>query len=123
MLTSIYLCFSYVKKLIEEAQLTDDTLKLLQFVSWENPHMSKTILGEVLWHIAFAYCNELKHHTDLLLALLRMEDSWQTHRILNALKGNVSYITRIRSIIRYRLHLRIDIYFASRAVRRSRWAV
>lgn len=51
--------------------------------------MSKTILGEVLWHIAFAYCNELKHHIELLLALLRMEDSWQTHRIMNALKGNV----------------------------------
>lgn len=82
---------SYVKKLIEDAQLTEDTLKLLQFISWENPHMSKTILAEVLWHIAFAYCNELKHHIELLLALLRMEDSWQTHRIVNALKGNVAY--------------------------------
>lgn len=50
--------------------------------------MSKTILSEVLWQIAFAYCNELKHHVDLLLALLRMEDSWQTHRISNALIGD-----------------------------------
>ncbi|XP_065223298.1 probable ubiquitin carboxyl-terminal hydrolase FAF-X isoform X3 [Planococcus citri] len=83
----LYNRISYVKKLIEEVQLTEDTLKLLQFVSWENPHMSKTILSEVLWHIAFAYCNELKHHIEMLLALLRMEDSWQQHRISNALKG------------------------------------
>lgn len=76
-----------MKKLIEETQLTEETLKLLQFICWENPQMSKTVLSEVLWQIAFAYCNELKHHIELLLALLRMEDSWQTHRIANALRG------------------------------------
>lgn len=82
--------FSYVKKVIEEAQLTEDTLKLLQFICWENPHMSKIVLAEVLWQVAFAYCNELKHHIELLLALLRMEDSWQTHRLSNALRGKFS---------------------------------
>lgn len=70
--------------------MTDDTTKLLQFICWENPQMSKIVLAEVLWQVAFAYCTELKHHIELLLALLRMEDSWQTHRLANALRGKFS---------------------------------
>lgn len=45
------------------------------------------MLSELLWHIAYDYCQELKHHIDLLLYVLLIEDSWQTHRIHNALKG------------------------------------
>lgn len=79
--------FSYIKKIIEDSQLTEEGVKLLQFVCWENPHMSRTVLSELLWQIAFAYCHELRHYMDLLLGMLLMEDSWQTHRIHNALKG------------------------------------
>ncbi|XP_011304639.1 probable ubiquitin carboxyl-terminal hydrolase FAF-X [Fopius arisanus] len=78
---------SYMKKLIEDANITEDTVKLLQYCCWENPHLSRTILSELLWQIGFAYTHELRHHTDLLLAMLLMEDSWQTHRVHNALKG------------------------------------
>lgn len=49
--------------------------------------MSRTVLSELLWQIAFAYCHELRHYMDLLLGMLLMEDSWQSHRIHNALKG------------------------------------
>lgn len=78
---------SYIKKLIEDANVTEDTVKLLQYCCWENPHLSRTVLSELLWQIGFAYTHELRHHTDLLLAILLMEDSWQTHRVHNALKG------------------------------------
>lgn len=78
---------SYLKKLIEDANITEDTVKLLQYCCWENPHLSRTVLSELLWQIGFAYTHELRQHTDLLLAMLLMEDSWQTHRVHNALKG------------------------------------
>ncbi|XP_043475108.1 probable ubiquitin carboxyl-terminal hydrolase FAF-X isoform X1 [Leptopilina heterotoma] len=78
---------SYIKKLIEDANVTEDTVKLLQYCCWENPHLSRSVLSELLWQIGFAYTHELRHHTDLLLAMLLMEDSWQNHRVHNALKG------------------------------------
>ncbi|XP_059479532.1 probable ubiquitin carboxyl-terminal hydrolase FAF-X isoform X3 [Neocloeon triangulifer] len=78
---------SYVKKLIEDNTPSEDTVKLLQFCSWENPHFSRIVLTELLWQVAFAYCHELRHHMELLLAVLLIEDSWQSHRIHNALKG------------------------------------
>ncbi|CAH1960059.1 unnamed protein product [Acanthoscelides obtectus] len=78
---------SYVKKVIEDTNLTDEAIKLLQFCSWENPHFSRTVLSELLWQIAFAYCQELRHHIEILLSILLIEDSWQTHRIHNAIKG------------------------------------
>ncbi|KAJ8679779.1 hypothetical protein QAD02_015566 [Eretmocerus hayati] len=78
---------SYMKKLIEDASVTEETVKLLQYCCWENPHFSRTVLSELLWQIGFAYTHELKHHTDLLLEMLLMEDSWQMHRVHNALKG------------------------------------
>jgi hypothetical protein len=80
-------CNSYIKKLIEDANLSEETVKLLQFCCWENPHFSRTVLSELLWQIAYAYCHELRHHMDLLLSMLLIEDSWQSHRIHNALKG------------------------------------
>ncbi|XP_075236606.1 ubiquitin carboxyl-terminal hydrolase-like faf isoform X2 [Lycorma delicatula] len=83
----IYTRSTYIKKIIEDSQLTDEGVKLLQFCCWENPHMSRTVLSELLWQIAFAYCHELRHYMDLLLGMLLMEDSWQSHRIHNALKG------------------------------------
>lgn len=78
-----------MKKLIEDADVnvTEDTVKLLQYCCWENPHVSRTVLSELLWQIGFSFAHEIKHHTDLLLAVLLMEDSWQTHRVHNALKG------------------------------------
>lgn len=88
----IIICFfvsSYIKKVIEDANVTEDSVKLLQYCCWENPHLSRTVLYELLWQIGFAYTHELRHHTDLLLAILLMEDSWQTHRVHNALKGKL----------------------------------
>lgn len=73
--------------MIEDTNLTDDAIKLLQFCSWENPQFSKNVLSELLWQIAFAYCQELRHHIEILLSVLLIEDSWQSHRIHNAIKG------------------------------------
>ena len=67
-------------QVIEDANSTEDTKKLLQFCSWENPTFSHTVLYELLWQIAFAYTHELRPYLQLLLAMLTLEDSWQHHR-------------------------------------------
>ncbi|KAH9509417.1 putative ubiquitin carboxyl-terminal hydrolase FAF-X [Bulinus truncatus] len=77
----------YVKKIIEEANAVDETAKLLKYSSWENPHFSSLVLSELLWQVAYSYTYELRPYMDLLLQMLLLEDSWQTHRIHNALKG------------------------------------
>ncbi|XP_017847600.1 probable ubiquitin carboxyl-terminal hydrolase FAF isoform X2 [Drosophila busckii] len=78
---------SYIKKVIEDTNVGDEGLKLLQYCSWENPHFSRAVLTELLWQCGFAYCHDMRHHTDLLLNILLIEDSWQHHRIHNALNG------------------------------------
>ncbi|KAH6937894.1 hypothetical protein HPB50_004976 [Hyalomma asiaticum] len=78
---------SYIKKVIEDASGAEDTLKLLQFCSWENPQFSSAVLGELLWQVAYTYTYELRPFVDLLLGVLLLEDSWQVHRIHNALRG------------------------------------
>lgn len=88
LLSDVIFCkFRYVKKVIEDTNMTEEAIKLIQFCSWENPHFSRTVLSELLWQIAFAYCQELRHHIDILLSVLLIEDTWQTHRIHNAIKG------------------------------------
>lgn len=82
---------NYIKKIIEDANNAEDTIKLLKFCSWENPQISSVVLNELLWQIAYSYAYELRPHLDLLLHILLIEDSWQTHRILDALKGGKSY--------------------------------
>uniref|UniRef100_T1IZS4 ubiquitinyl hydrolase 1 n=1 Tax=Strigamia maritima TaxID=126957 RepID=T1IZS4_STRMM len=83
----LYARTSYVKKIIEDANTSEDTIKLLKFCSWENPHFSSMVLSELLWQIAYSYTYELRPYLDLLLHMLILEDSWQNHRIHNALKG------------------------------------
>ncbi|XP_043927770.1 probable ubiquitin carboxyl-terminal hydrolase FAF-X [Protopterus annectens] len=78
---------SYVKKIIEDCSNSDETIKLLRFCCWENPQFSSTVLSELLWQVAYSYTYELRPYLDLLLQILLTEDSWQTHRIHNALKG------------------------------------
>lgn len=78
---------TYVKKIIEDANTSEDTVKLLKFCCWENPLFSSTVLSELLWQIAYSYTYELRPHLDLLLHMLLLDDSWQNHRIHNALKG------------------------------------
>ena len=48
---------------------------------------SSTVLSELLWQIAYTYTYELRPYFELLLHMLLLEDSWQDHRIHNALKG------------------------------------
>ncbi|KAG8589764.1 hypothetical protein GDO81_006516 [Engystomops pustulosus] len=78
---------SYVKKIIEDCSNSEETIKLLRFCCWENPQFSSTVLSELLWQVAYSYTYELRPYLDLLLQVLLIEDSWQTHRIHNALKG------------------------------------
>ena len=77
----------YIKKVIEDATNLDETFLFLRYCCWENPRLSKVVLGELIWHVAFYYDNEVKPHLDLLLHILLMPDSWQRCRILNALNG------------------------------------
>ncbi|KAK7882341.1 hypothetical protein WMY93_028515 [Mugilogobius chulae] len=50
--------------------------------------MQSSINGnELLWQVAYSYTYELRPYLDLLLQILLIEDSWQTHRIHNVLKG------------------------------------
>ncbi|XP_058466294.1 probable ubiquitin carboxyl-terminal hydrolase FAF isoform X4 [Malaya genurostris] len=78
---------SYTKRLIEDTNIGDEGIKLLQYCSWENPHFSRSLLAELLWHCGYAYWHEMRHHTELLLHILLIEDSWQNHRIHNAILG------------------------------------
>lgn len=78
---------AYIKKLIEDIHVGEEGLKLLQYCSWENPHFSRSLLIELLWQCGFAYWHDMRHHTDMLLNILLMEDTWQNHRIHNALMG------------------------------------
>lgn len=78
---------SYIKKLIEDVQVGEEGLKMLQYCCWENPNFSRLVLVELLWQCGFAYWHDMRHHTDILLNILLIEDSWQNHRIHNALLG------------------------------------
>ncbi|XP_062714941.1 probable ubiquitin carboxyl-terminal hydrolase FAF isoform X1 [Aedes albopictus] len=83
----LFIKVSYVKRLIEDTNIGEEGVKLLQYCSWENPHFSRTLLAELLWHCGYAYWHNMRHHTELLLQLLLIEDSWQHHRIHNAIMG------------------------------------
>ncbi|XP_071463035.1 ubiquitin carboxyl-terminal hydrolase 9X-like isoform X2 [Marmota flaviventris] len=83
----LFVRISYVKKIIEDCSNSEETIKLLRFCSWENPQFSSAVLSELLWQVAYSYTYELRPYLDLLLQILLIEDSWQTHRIHNALKG------------------------------------
>lgn len=76
--------------MIEDTNVGDEGLKLLQYCSWENPAFSRLVLTELLWQSGFAFWNDMRHHIDLLLNILLMEDSWQSHRIHNALMGKLN---------------------------------
>ncbi|XP_045450528.1 probable ubiquitin carboxyl-terminal hydrolase FAF-X [Melitaea cinxia] len=78
---------SYMKKLTEECCGCEEGIRLLQFLCWEHAGWSRMALAELLWQMAYAFCYELRRHADALTALLLMEDSWQHHRIHNAIKG------------------------------------
>jgi len=78
---------TYVKKVIEDCNASEETVKLLRFCCWENPHFSSSVLSELLWQVAYSYTYELRPYMDLLYQMLLIEDSWQQHRIHNALKG------------------------------------
>uniref|UniRef100_A0A2S2P301 Putative ubiquitin carboxyl-terminal hydrolase FAF-Y n=1 Tax=Schizaphis graminum TaxID=13262 RepID=A0A2S2P301_SCHGA len=68
--------------------MNEESMKMLQFVCWENPLSSSMVLTEILWHIMYTYCQELKFYLDLLFVILSIEDSWQVLRIQNAMTGN-----------------------------------
>ncbi|EDO35056.1 predicted protein [Nematostella vectensis] len=79
--------FTYLKKVIEDTTSSEETLKLLRFCCWENPHFSRAVLSELLWQVAYSYTYELRPYFDLLLQMLLLQDSWQSHRIHNTLRG------------------------------------
>ncbi|XP_031549243.1 probable ubiquitin carboxyl-terminal hydrolase FAF-X isoform X2 [Actinia tenebrosa] len=77
----------YLKKLIEDTASSEETIRLLKFCCWENPHFSRAVLSELLWQVAYSYTYELRPYFDLLLQMLLVNDSWQSHRIHNTLRG------------------------------------
>lgn len=77
----------YVKKVTKEATNLNETFLFLKYCCWENPRISKVVLEELIWHVAFYYDSDLKPYLDLLLNIVLMQDSWQKIRIINALSG------------------------------------
>lgn len=92
---SPYSCSPYIKKIIDDAFASEDTLQLFQFLSWENPTFSQVLLAEILGRVSYSYTTELKTFLEILVSLLRIEDSWQIQRISNALKGTFTKNTLI----------------------------
>ena len=88
---------SYLKKIIEDAGTVEETGQLLRYCTWENPAFSSMALTELLWQISYSYNYELRPYLELLLQLLLVEDSWQTQRILNALKVRGGLLGRVRA--------------------------
>lgn len=91
-----------MKKLTEECCGCEEGVRLLQFLCWENAGWSRMALAELLWQMAYAYCHELRRHSDALTALLLMEDSWQHHRIHNVIKVSAPPLKRILRSTWYR---------------------
>lgn len=83
----IYKQTSFVKKLLDDGPSMDETVKLVKFLSWENFSFSLVLLNELLWMTAYHYTYELKPHLELVYHMLTLSDSWQTKRVLIALKG------------------------------------
>ena len=83
----IYKQTNFVKKLLEDGPHTEDSVKLLKYLCWENMNFSLVLLNELLWMTAYHYSYELKPHLELLYHLLILRDSWQSRRILISLKG------------------------------------
>nr|CAC38831.1 putative ubiquitin-specific protease [Mus musculus] len=83
----LFMRTTYMKKVIEDCSNSEDTVKLLLFCCWENPQFSCSVLSELLWQVAHSHAYELQPYLDLLLQIILFEDSWQAHRIHNALKG------------------------------------
>lgn len=82
-------CSPYIKKLVDEAYTSEDTVILLQFLCWENLAFSEIAVMEVLSRIGYSYTTDLKAFLDLLVHILRIDDSWQSERIASALKGKL----------------------------------
>lgn len=101
---------AYIKKLLEDVHVGEEGLKLLQYCSWENPQFSRTLLIELMWQCGFSYWHDMRHHTDMLLNILLMEDSWQNHRIHNALLG----VAQEREGLLETIH-RIKLHYQKRA--------
>ncbi len=83
----LYKRLNYVKKVLEDAPNTDETIKLMKFLCWENMNFSTLLLNELLWMAAYHYSYELKPHLDMLYHILNITDTWQLKRIECALQG------------------------------------
>lgn len=95
----------------------EEGLKLLQYCCWENPIFSRNVLIELLWECGFAYWHDVRHHTDMLLNILLMEDSWQNHRIHNALLGIAEDREGLLEIIqRTKTHYQKRAYYIMKCV-------
>jgi len=59
--------------------------------------------------VAYSCTYELRPYLDLLLQMLLLEDSWQNHRIHNALKGQHTVAILYVFDIKYN-HVRVCLY-------------
>lgn len=98
--------------------MSEDTITLLQFLCWENLTFSEIAVMEVLSRIGYSYTNDLKAFLDLLISLLRIDDSWQSERIASALKGKIIQSIRepntVHSLVPYNYLLNFGLSRATR---------
>ncbi|XP_022644946.1 probable ubiquitin carboxyl-terminal hydrolase FAF-X isoform X2 [Varroa jacobsoni] len=78
---------SFIKKLLEDANGMDEVVDLVKYLCWENQEMSRNVLTELLWCIAYVCTYEVRPYLDILLHILTIQDSWQMIRINMILKG------------------------------------
>ncbi|OQR72358.1 putative ubiquitin carboxyl-terminal hydrolase FAF-X-like [Tropilaelaps mercedesae] len=78
---------SFIKKLLEDANAMEEVVDLLKYLCWENQGMSRNVVSELLWYIAYVCTYEVRPFLDILLHILTIPDSWQMIRIGMTLKG------------------------------------
>jgi len=86
MIDILYKRTNFLKKLIEEMS-TEDSIRLLRFLIWENPDVTVLILSEIVAYIATHYSYDSRTYNVVIRTMLTVEDSWQEARIMYLCRG------------------------------------
>ena len=57
----VFVQTAYVKRLIDDSTITEESAKLVQFCCWENPTFTQVILSEILWKITVSNFQDFRN--------------------------------------------------------------
>jgi ubiquitin carboxyl-terminal hydrolase 9/24 len=80
----------FIKRLVEECSgpASEECIKIIRLLSWENLQFSLLIIVEIIWHLNSTYESEhFKAQLHLLRCVLMLNDSWSAIRLHKALIG------------------------------------